>query len=490
MGRDPSAVASGIERELKFSVPPSFRLPRLGGVGSVTRATARSTTTFFDTPDLALAGWGCLLRYRTREGWTVKVPGARAGRGLERLERTLAGPGGTPPAAALELLAVFLRGRRVVPVATMSTLRRSITIVDGNVELIEIDDDSVRPGRHGRAFREVEVELRHPGAGDVRDAAVRALTGAGARPADGRTKYDRVLGSRRPKREIVVAKITPRSSCRDVVRATVADLVSQLMLRDPYVRVGEDPEAVHQARVLVRRLRSDLLSFRPVLDRGWTDGLRSELGRLGETLGTVRDLLVLAERLRSDGRRAGVDVGPIVGGLEREIRGARSELAKTMRSQRYFTLVGTLVEAARVPRLAVADGPAADLLRTGVIRQWERAWRARMAVRPGGTAAQLHRMRIEAKRLRYTCEAVSPVFGEPAARLARAANELQDVLGAHQDAVVAQTWLRTHTRATDAATELTLRKLTALQTAARTEARKRWPGSWAKLDRWRPSTWT
>src|SRR5262249_20554557 len=56
--------------------------------------------------------------------------------------------------------------------------------------------------------------------------------------------------------------------------------------------------------------------------------------------------------------------------------------------------------------------------------------------------AQLHEVRIEAKRCRYAAEAVAPAIGKRARAFAKAIADLQDVLGEHQDAVVAEAWLR------------------------------------------------
>ena len=50
-------------------------------------------------------------------------------------------------------------------------------------------------------------------------------------------------------------------------------------------------------------------------------------------------------------------------------------------------------------------------------------------------------MRIRAKRCRYAAELASPVIGKPARDLAVALARVQDVLGEHQDAVVADAWL-------------------------------------------------
>jgi CHAD domain-containing protein len=50
----------------------------------------------------------------------------------------------------------------------------------------------------------------------------------------------------------------------------------------------------------------------------------------------------------------------------------------------------------------------------------------------------LHRLRVRCKRLRYACETLHDVYGKPVAKMARRLAALQDVLGAHQDAVAAQ----------------------------------------------------
>ena len=98
-------------------------------------------------------------------------------------------------------------------------------------------------------------------------------------------------------------------------------------------------------------------------------------------------------------------------------------------------------------------------------------------------------MRIEAKRVRYTCEALAPVLGKRASRLARAANELQDVLGEHQDAVVAGDWLRAHSAADGVVTAFTVGELAALELVARDDARSRWPAAWKTVRRLRPAKW-
>ena len=67
-----------LERELKLNVPADFRLPDLscGDLDAIAGARRYLDAVYFDTADLRLARWGCSLRHRTDEGWTVKLPPA------------------------------------------------------------------------------------------------------------------------------------------------------------------------------------------------------------------------------------------------------------------------------------------------------------------------------------------------------------------------------------------------------------------------------
>src|SRR2546423_2551676 len=134
-----SAFAMHIERDQKLAVPAHFRMPEFARFGAMRiDRPKRSTTIFYDTSDLALAAWGCLLRHRTREGWTVKLPDRGTGDGLERPEQAFAGPAGEPPAAALALLVGFLRGRPVSAVARMRTTRGRMTFGEGAATLLDL----------------------------------------------------------------------------------------------------------------------------------------------------------------------------------------------------------------------------------------------------------------------------------------------------------------------------------------------------------------
>jgi CHAD domain-containing protein len=140
------------------------------------------------------------------------------------------------------------------------------------------------------------------------------------------------------------------------------------------------------------------------------------------------------------------------------------------------------VAAAHSPAaLPDADQPAGSVLPTLATGPWRRLRSAVRHLPDPAPDADLHRIRILAKRARYAAEAVAPVVGAGAAAFARTAAKLQTILGEHQDSVTAQTWLR--------GTRISGRRafvageLIAMEHVAAEDSRKKWPKVWKSLDR-------
>jgi len=263
------------------------------------------------------------------------------------------------------------------------------------------------------------------------------------------------------------------------------------MRHDPGVRLGDDPEDVHRARVATRRLRSQLRTFRTLLDSEWANALREDLRWLGSGLGSVRDRQVMAQRVRSRSSALAEDDAPTLADLAAELQAeseeARGRLVLDMRSDRYIDLVERLVEASRAPALTADAQPRAELVLAGLARRDWRQLRKGVAALPDQPAdAELHRIRILAKRVRYAAEAAEPIAGKIAARTADAAAALQDVLGDHQDSVTAQQWLR---EAGKGARAFVAGELTALERAVAARDRDAWHNAWKKLERKRLRRW-
>lgn len=485
---------------MKLAVGAGFRLPDLSGLADgVVAAPAqegRADSVHYDTPDLRLTRWGLDLRHRRGEGWTLSVPAHARQPSAGRRELRFEGSPRTPPAAALKLLRAYLRGAEVAPVASLSIQRRRVILngSDGQ-ELAEVVDDevSVLEGRRvASRFREVEV-VGGEGAEAVLPPLLARLREAGAFPADSLPPHLRALGpAAQAPSEPGVAKLPSSPAGVDLVRSALSAGVAQILRHDIGVRLGGDPEDVHQARVATRRLRSNLRTFQPLLQEEWSKSLRDELGWLADQLGSVRDAEVLRDRLREEAQALPApDVRPaeaLIRRLDEDVAAARERLLASVAEQRYVDLLNRLLEAAENPAVTEeAALPAAEVLPGQVRRPWRKLRKAVRALGPESPNEELHHARILAKRARYAAEVVAPVVGNEAEGFAKAAAGLQTVLGEHQDAVVAQGWLRANARGSRRA--LAAGELLAGETSRAAAARGDWPRAWKRLNRKKLRAW-
>jgi CHAD domain-containing protein len=507
-----------LEEERKYTVDARFGMPDLSGCvpegGEViTREPVRLRATYYDTADRRLARAGASLRFRRGDAapWTVKLPTDVVGVRHE-ISRT-----GTPamiPAELVELVTAYTRGETLEPAAALRTTRRVYELRDSAGRLLaELDDDivAVLDGQRIRLrFREIELE-RHDGGRKLLDRVGEALRVAGADDTgEFVAKHLRALGPLAPPDLTPAAAELPRkATAGDVVTRAVRADIARMLAYDPFVRLREPlPDgdtAVHQMRVGVRRLRTDLRTFRPVLDPLWANGLRAELSWLADKLGAARDAEVLRERLRETA--AADPLAPLddvaVARMDADLA-ARHEDALTaldvaLRSDRYRVLLGHLIAAAAAPRLLAgrAELPARELLPRLVAKPWRDLAYGSDGISGAGQLDPLapddewHEVRIRAKRARYATEAVAAVLGGPAAELAKAIAGVQGQIGEHQDAAIAaQTWLAiAHADPDDHTLAVTAGRLYERERAAVRRAREGFPAVWARADRRQLTGW-
>jgi CHAD domain-containing protein len=490
-----------LEREVKLAAWGGFAVPALDDVApevDVTRLkTKKLDATYYDTRDLRLARAGVSLRHRVGDDppWTVKLPEGDGGPIMTRREITFEGPAETIPPDAERLVRAYARNEPLVAAARLKTERARVGLNVNGMPVAEIADDEVSV-YHGRRlasrFREVEVEVEEGAPDGLLEAVVERLRDAGAGAPDNTPKVVRALGPRALEPlPGTVSAVRSDSTIGEVVQAAVGNALARMVAHDPGVRMGDDPEDVHQARVGTRRLRSDLRTFRPLLDRDWVAGIREEAGWYAGLLGEVRDTEVLIERLehqaRSLPKEDAAAVKPIVARLAREREAARKRLLAGMDSPRYVALLDRLTEAAGQPQFAPGEAgawpgrPAATALPALVRRPWKRLAKAVKDLPEVPADEQLHAVRILAKHTRYASEASAGVIGKPAATFAKRIAAVQTVLGDHQDACVTEDWLRgaaPKTRSTREA--MLIGQLIGLQRAEAHAKRAAWPDVWAR----------
>jgi CHAD domain-containing protein len=341
-------------------------------------------------------------------------------------------------------------------VARLTTRRRVHRLLDADgTVLAEIADDAVTADAMGdrvttSTWREIEVELVD-GTPDVLSAATKALLRAGAKAAAKESKLARALSDRLeatapPSRPAPPAGKRPSAGA--VAVAHVREQVEELQSRDPDVRM-EEHDAVHKMRVATRRLRSALATFRPLFEREVTDPLRDELKWLGGVLGGARDAEVMHERLTGELETLPPELvlGPVAKRIEDELRTTYTEaygdVLVELDGERYLSLLDRLAALLADPPLTGTARKRADKVLTRRVRHT--LLRVQRAVADADEAPdaeqrdlRMHEVRKAAKRARYAGESVSSVFGKRATKFAAGMESVQEILGAHQDSIVAQ----------------------------------------------------
>jgi CHAD domain-containing protein len=329
--------------------------------------------------------------------------------------------------------------------------------------------DVLDDGRAAGSFAEIEVELVGGDEDDL-DRLARALRRAGAHRSSGQPKLMRVL-------DVDADDVPPprKATVTEHLRFLLGRQLRELERFDPGVRLGADPEDLHRFRVATRRSRALIRASRDLLgDR--LAPLAEELRWLGGALGPVRDLDVLIDHLRAqvatlDDERAGGD--EIVAAFEEQRAAARDTMLDALSSDRYAALLDRF--AADLAELAPRDaqGGVREIAR----RELKRLRKAHRALGEEPTDDELHALRIRAKRARYAAELATPVEGKRFARIVDALKELQDVIGVHQDAVVAEAKVRA------VAETVAAGRLVERERARRAAARAGVPDAWRRVRR-------
>jgi CHAD domain-containing protein len=439
-------------------------------------ATRLFTTVHYDTPGHALAAVGVSLERTIENGkstWSVILPRGQ--------RRDVAGGPARVPAPIRALLAAVVRDAPLEPVATLRTRRSTLRLRENGEDAAELLTDSiaVMEGRRvTESFSEIEIS---PVNGDqaVTRRLVKTLRGQGARRGERRPDLLRAFGlapGAPPKDE-------PAGAPLDRVGAMLGMQLRSIQRHDPGVRLGTDPEDLHRLRVAVRRARAVLRAARPLLDAEWTDGLRTELRWLGRALGPVRDLDVLLVHLRDEIGSLDADEAfaaeRLIHALESERDVARGALLEALESNRYLALLDALGEAAEQPRGSGTQVDLDDVARAAFADV--RKCAKNLGERPSDEA--LHTLRIRMKRARYVAE-LAGTPGRRGKRFIARARALQDLVGAHQDAVVASTRLRELAAGTRGdRVAFAAGRLVEREQIRRLEARARVPKAWRKFER-------
>jgi CHAD domain-containing protein len=230
-----------------------------------------------------------------------------------------------------------------------------------------------------------------------------------------------------------------------------------MLYHEPGTRLGEDIEELHDMRVATRRMRAAFRVFGDHLDMRQLKPTLKDLQRTGRRLGAVRDLDVFWEKTQRyldtlpPEQQGNLD--PLREVWEAEREKARAEMLAYLDGDRYARFKERFAELLQTPGAGTLPAltkkgeavphrlkhvvPVAVYQRLVAVQAYDE-W----VTKPDVPLTRLHRLRIAAKRLRYTLEFFEEVLGPQTEDLIKEMKKLQDHLGDLQDAVVASELLR------------------------------------------------
>ena len=456
------------EVELKLEVPADslHRLARSSLLQVARKKPSKPATlvsVYFDTDKLKLRNKGLSLRVRRiggRHVQTIKQETGESAVLFARHEWEHQIGGSQPELDAAKdgaLKPVFSKSvrRGLKPIFETRVRRTVYPIRSGDSEIeLTVEKGKVEAGRQSSPLCEVELELKR---GESAELFKLARTLAEEVPVQlaVQSKAERgyaLVAGEAPE----AVKAAPVALAPDYSRQAAFQAIARTCLRHLVVNqtatLRGDPEGVHQMRVALRRMRAAISLFADMLHDPQTEAMKEQFKWITRELGPARELDVFISRVvkpLAHGRRNGAGVAVLVKDVQQRREEAFARACAAVESPRFRSLVldtAYWIEAGdwtrnpddltRLLREQAVVGAAADELR----RRWKKILKA------GARLAQLdperrHKMRLQAKKLRYASEFFAGVFqGKKAARRREAfvagLEKLQDALGDLNDIAV------------------------------------------------------
>lgn len=470
--REPAARErlAGFEIEVKFATDAAGLARVLAAPMLATAPAWRSEklrSVYFDTAEGDLRRAGLTLRIR-KSGRSAPVLGfkaklAAAKGSFARSEVEVRSRGLRPDLALFdkglaEDLARLI-GKRPLQAQFETQITRRLLMVDWGRSRIEIacDDGAIVADTRRTTIAEVELELKSGEEGDLYAFATTLAEALSLKLAVvSKAEQGFQLIAPEPPEAVKALAIAcdPDGALDDAVPLVLAQTLAPFVANWAVLRASDRPEAIHQMRVALRRLRAALGLFSRALPCPAFDALRSQAGAIARRLGPARACDVF--------QRAALQ-GPLAHPDRPEQAQKLLALVAQQRADAYAEARALIDEAAtsvfvlelhgalahRVWRngvtaqeLALLTSPPADFARASLDRLLKRALK-RGRTLPDLSDEARHELRIALKTLRYATEFFGTLFGHrrAARRFTSALARLQDLLGAHNDVVEARRFL-------------------------------------------------
>ncbi len=260
--------------------------------------------------------------------------------------------------------------------------------------------------------------------------------GNGRKPLDYSSKYD--------------VPLDPKMTSRDAAVHIYRFLVSAIRKNEQGILDDIDSEFLHDLRVAVRRTRSALSLMKGVLSPEIEQRFKEEFKYIGAITGPVRDLDVyllsrnsyrekLPKRLRP-----GLDI--FFDDLAERRRKEQRKMVRAIQGERFQQILdeGEMILSSDTETVAGNNGtiPIGELAGKIIHKRFRKVLRDGKKIHAETPNEELHRLRIECKKLRYSLEFFSSLYDPKRMRqFIRQLKILQDNLGDFNDLSVQQSML-------------------------------------------------
>ena len=256
---------------------------------------------------------------------------------------------------------------------------------------------------------------------------------------------------------------------QDYAYQAIEQHLKKILKWEQQVKKDEDPEALHQMRVGMRRLRTAISRFDLILNLPQSTSAK-KIGKIARRLGKLRDIDVLKETLETRYQphlphKEQKVIQTAFHALDKQRKKALSQTQKTLKSEDYKYLKQSLAAWLEQPSYQplaylpiqqvlpdlLLPEVSSLLLHPGwlvgtniidseikVCTNWEQKNIEQELTTEGES---IHDLRKQAKRMRYQMELFSDLYGESYAAYVAEVKSIQDILGNMQDSVVMGDWL-------------------------------------------------
>jgi inorganic triphosphatase YgiF len=453
--------ADETEIRLAVTAAAAARLWKSDAIASVIVSPLRTrdlVSIYWDTPDFRLRDRGFALRARRTDGngWvqTLKAPARRVD---TRHEYEAALPGMKPDLALARsvgwrddggLIAVE---RELLPLFRTRIVRssRNVRFQDGTLAELALDRGDIAIESAPRAAREpvleVEIELATGSACRIYELAYRLVAELRSTRLLFSSKSERgyrmLTGAMQPARHAHDIGVSRKATAHFVGARALAESLAQVQGNVEPARLAEDREGVHQMRVAVRRLRVAAEIARQAGLPSISDKLVEELRWLWSRLGQSRDLDVFESETWPQVKQAAGDAAAPTAIFDANLAKLRASAYRRLRrvldGRRFQRIMLSLAWIAAVQNESVTAATRTRRARHLATRMLSRrAKRIESVAIDRLPELRRHRVRIDAKKLRYLAEFFAGLYpARDARRYLRRLAAVQSALGALNDLV-------------------------------------------------------